>query len=52
MAGQEEDNLRFMEHHGLGWSALEEGQLHKLVATLVTEFPGDRAMLNAMSAQV
>ncbi len=52
MPGQEEDNLRFIEHHGLGWSGLEEGQLCHLVATLVTEFPCDRTMLNAMSAKV
>jgi UDP-N-acetylglucosamine:LPS N-acetylglucosamine transferase len=52
MPGQEEDNLRFIERHSLGWSALEEVQLRKLVATLVTEFPADRSMLNAMSAKV
>lgn len=52
MPGQEEDNLRFIERHGLGWSALEEGQLRTVVATLVTEFPADRSMLGAMSAKV
>jgi UDP-N-acetylglucosamine:LPS N-acetylglucosamine transferase len=52
LPGQEEDNLRFIEHHGLGWSAIEECQLRKLVATLVTEFPADRSMLNVMSAKV
>ncbi len=52
MPGQEEDNLRFIEQHGLGWSALETVQLHKLVTALLTEFPADRSMLNAMGAKV
>ncbi len=52
LPGQEEDNLRFIERHRLGWSALEEVQLRALIATLVAEFPADRALLNAMSAKV
>ena len=52
LPGQEENNMRFIERHGLGWSAIEECQLRKLVATLVTEFPTDRSMLNVMSTKV
>ncbi len=52
MPGQEEDNLRFIEQYGLGWSALETMQLRTLVTALVTEFSSDRSMLNAMVAKV
>ncbi len=50
--GQEKDNLRFIERHGLGWLALETEQLRRLVTALVTEFPSDRTMLNTMQAKV
>lgn len=52
MPGQEKDNLRFIERHGLGWSALETAQLRQLVTTLVTEFPSDCSLLHAMGAKV
>ena len=52
LPGQEEDNLRFIERHGLGWVALEEGQLRALLAALAAEFPADRSLLDAMSAKV
>lgn len=52
MPGQEEGNLRFIEQHGLGWSALEAVQLRRLVTALVTEFPSDRSMFHAMEVKV
>jgi UDP-N-acetylglucosamine:LPS N-acetylglucosamine transferase len=52
LPGQEEHNLRFIERYGLGWSALEERRLGKVIATLVAEFPADCSMLKAMSANV
>lgn len=52
LPGQEEGNLRFLEQHGLGWSALETVQLRTLVTALVTGFPSDRSMLTAMEAKV
>ena len=52
MPGQEEENLRFIERHGLGWSALETAQLRQLITALVTGFPSDRSPLHSMEAKV
>ncbi len=52
LPGQEEDNLRFIERYGLGWTALEEVPLRALIATLAAEFLTDRSRLGAMSAKV
>jgi UDP-N-acetylglucosamine:LPS N-acetylglucosamine transferase len=52
MPGQEEDNLRFIEQHGLGWVALESAQLRALVEDLESDFSSERSMLNSMRATV
>lgn len=52
MPGQEEDNLRFIEQHGLGWLALENARLRVLVEELASDFSSERSMLNSMMATV
>jgi UDP-N-acetylglucosamine:LPS N-acetylglucosamine transferase len=51
MTGQEEGNARFIEQHALGWAAFEAVQLRQLLTALVSEFPSDRSLLNAMAAK-
>ncbi len=52
MPGQEEDNLRFIEQHGLGWVALESARLRALVQDLASDFSSERSMLTSMRARV
>lgn len=52
LPGQEKDNLRFIAQHGLGWSALEDVQLRRLVTALVTDFSSGSSLLNAIRAKV
>ncbi len=52
LPGQEVANLRFIGDHGLGWSALEDGQLRRLVTALVTDLSSESSLLNAMRAKV
>lgn len=52
MPGQEEDNLGFIEQHGLGWLALESKRLCALISALASDFSSERSILKAMSATV
>jgi len=52
MPGQEEDNLRFIEKHGLGWLAPGSARLRAMVSTLLADFSSDRSMLNTMAETV
>ncbi len=52
LPGQEEDNLRFIERHGLGWIALETAQLRHLITDLIAGFPSDCSLLHMMEGKV